>query len=202
MHVMIRTMLAREPLESFNAGTLAGAGCFRCEDCGFAIALHERDEVPACPHCGGEEFKRSSIFGDMNVEQEPVMPHAPAAPGWLAEAREALDRDGDYLAYEDGRLRVVCLGDGWTRIGRSLSADIRFDDPTVSRRHAMIHIGDDTARILDDRSLNGVFVNGERVDMRALEDGDQLTIGRFDLFFMVLHGTGRRARERAPGAVA
>src|SRR4051812_4641098 len=51
-HVMIRTMLAREPLESFNAGTLAGAGCFRCEECGFAVALHERDEVPACPHCG------------------------------------------------------------------------------------------------------------------------------------------------------
>jgi hypothetical protein len=202
MPVMIRTMLGREPLESFNAGTLAGAGCFRCEECGFAVALHERDEVTACPHCGGQEFKRSSIFGDLNVAQEPIGTHEPDTPEWLAEAREALDRDGDYLAYEDGKLRVVALADGWTRIGRSLSADIRFDDPTVSRRHAMIHLDGEAVRILDDRSLNGVFVNGERVDMRALEDGDQLTIGRFELFFMVLNGTGRRARERAPGAIA
>src|SRR5881398_3988241 len=53
--VIIRTMLGREPRESFNAGTLAGAGSFRCDECGFAVALHERDEVPDCPHCGGKE---------------------------------------------------------------------------------------------------------------------------------------------------
>jgi DNA-directed RNA polymerase subunit RPC12/RpoP len=199
---MIRTMLGREPLESFNAGTLAGAGSFRCEECGFAVALHERDEVPACPHCGGKEFKRSSIFGDLNVPPDPVAMHDSGPPTWLAEAREAIDRDGDYLAFEDGKLRVVALADGWTRIGRSLSADIRFDDPTVSRRHAMIHVDGENVRILDDRSLNGVFVNGARVDMRPLADGDLLTIGRFDLYFMVLHGTGHRARRRRRGAVA
>jgi predicted RNA-binding Zn-ribbon protein involved in translation (DUF1610 family) len=199
--VMIPTMLGPEPPDTFNAGTLAGAGCFRCEECGFAVALHERDEVPACPHCGGEEFKRSSIFGELNLPQEP--PESPeATPGWLAEAREALDRDGGYLAFEDGNLRVVALAEGWTRIGRSLSADIRFDDPTVSRRHAMVHREGDTVRILDDRSLNGVFVNGDRVDLRELADGDQLMVGRFVLYFMVLHGTGQRAHERAPGAVA
>jgi hypothetical protein len=199
---MIRTMLGREPLDTFNSGTLAGAGCFRCDECGFAVALHERDEVPACPHCGGTEFKRSSIFGDLNVTQEPLGPHEVGPPSWLAEAREAIDRDGDYLAYEDGNLRVVSLPEGWTRIGRSLSADIRFDDPTVSRRHAMLHREAETVRILDDRSLNGVFVNGDQVDMRALEDSDQVTIGRFELYFLVLHGTGAPAHRRARGAVA
>jgi predicted RNA-binding Zn-ribbon protein involved in translation (DUF1610 family) len=202
MPVMIRAMFGREPLDTFNAGTLAGAGCFRCEECGFAVALHERDEVPACPHCGGEEFKRSSIFGELNVTQEPPATPEDTPPGWLAEAREAIDRDGDYLAYEDGNLRVVSIADGWTRIGRSMSADIRFDDPTVSRRHAMIHRDRDIVRILDDRSLNGVFVNGERVDLRELNDGDQLMIGRFVLYFMVLNGTGAREHDRAPGAVA
>jgi hypothetical protein len=199
---MIRTMLGREPLESFNSGTLAGAGCFRCEECGFAVALHERDEVPGCPHCGGTEFRRSSIFGDLNVSEEPIGTSEVGPPTWLAEAREALDRDGDYLAYDDGSLRVVSLREGWTRIGRSLSADIRFDDPTVSRRHAMLHREGDGVRILDDRSLNGVFVNGERVDMRTLVDSDQVTVGRFDLYFLVLHGTGAAPRQRAPGAVA
>jgi predicted RNA-binding Zn-ribbon protein involved in translation (DUF1610 family) len=178
-------MLGREPSDTFNAGTLAGAGCFRCENCGFAIALHERDEVPACPHCGGEQFKRSSIFGDMSVPLEPVMSHGAEVPEWVAEARQALRRDGDYLAFDnDGSLRVVALRPGWTRIGRSLSADIRFDDPTVSRRHALVHRENGSVRILDDRSLNGVFVQGERVEMRELVDGDEVTAGRFGLVFM------------------
>jgi hypothetical protein len=176
-------MLGREPADTFNSGTLAGAGTFRCEECGFAVALHERDEVPTCPHCGGHEFKRSSIFGEL-VAQEPTGLQESGTPPWLAEARDALEREGGYLAFDDGSLRVVALPEGWTRIGRSLSADIRFDDPTVSRRHAMVHREGDGARILDDRSLNGVFVNGERVDMRELSDGDELTIGRFHLYFL------------------
>src|SRR4051794_32098682 len=145
---MMRTMLGREQNDTFDAGTLAGAGSFRCEECGFAVALHERDEVPECPHCGGTEFKRSSIFGDLNVTQDPLGPQEVVAPGWLAEAREAVDHDGHYLAFEQcGSLRVISLAAGWTRIGRSLSADIRFDDPTVSRRHALLHVDGDVVRI-------------------------------------------------------
>ena len=191
-------MLRRgEPFDSFSAGTLAGAGCFRCEACGFAVALHECDEVPGCPHCGGEEFKRSSIFGELSVA-EPTGPTEVLHPDWLDETREALEEAGNYLAYEaEGTLRVVALKD-WTRIGRSLSADIRFDDPTVSRRHAMVHCQDGNARILDDRSLNGVFVNGERTDMCELDDGDELTIGRFRLYFLSLtHGPERNERPEA-----
>jgi hypothetical protein len=200
---MIRTMLGRDPADTFNAGTLAGAGTFRCDDCGFGVALHERDEVPCCPHCGGTEFKRSSIFGDLNLMQEPVGPHHVEHPAWLSEAREALERAGDYLAFDDnGSLRVVSLRDGWTRIGRSLSADIRFDDPTVSRRHALVHRSDEEVRILDDRSLNGVFVGGERVDLQELTDGDQVTIGRFNLYFLSVTGSAARNREGAPGAIA
>jgi predicted RNA-binding Zn-ribbon protein involved in translation (DUF1610 family) len=183
-----------EPLDSFSAGTLAGAGCFRCGACGFAVALHERDAVPACPHCGGEDFGRSSLFGELTV-REPAGGQEVEPPVWLGEAREAIDAGHDYLAYDDhGRLRVPAVGDGWTRVGRSLSADIRFDDPTVSRRHALLHCGDGVARILDDRSLNGVFVNGERVDMQPLSDGDEITIGRFRLYFLSL--STRPARDR------
>ena len=71
----------------------------------------------------------------------------------------------------------------WTRIGRSLAADIRFDDPTVSRRHALIVRQPDGLRVVDDRSLNGVFVNGERVEWSALADGDEIVIGRHHLHF-------------------
>ena len=72
----------------------------------------------------------------------------------------------------------------WTRIGRSLAADIRFDDPTVSRRHALIVRQPDGLRVLDDRSLNGVFVNGERVEWSTLADGDEIVIGRHHLHFI------------------
>jgi hypothetical protein len=114
------------------------------------------------------------------------------APQWLLEARDALVTDGDYVAFDrDHRINVVALQDGWTRIGRSLSAHVRFDDPTVSRRHALIHRDRTGARVLDDRSLNGVFLNGERVDWHELDDGDEIAIGAFRLYYM-------RVRDAAP----
>src|SRR3954464_6534585 len=97
---MIRTMLGREPLDTVNSGTLAGAGCFRCEECGFAIALHELDEVPDCPHCGGRSYKRGSIFGDLATAQPSAVLNE-MVPDWLAGARDALIESGAYLAYED-----------------------------------------------------------------------------------------------------
>ena len=167
----------------FAAGTLAGAGTFHCESCGYAIALHERDVVPTCPQCTSERFRRSSMFA-VERAQSWGAPDT-QRPDWLAEARGALVTPGEYIAYDEGdRVRVVPLQEGWTRLGRSLAAHVRFDDPTVSRRHALIHREGNTVRVLDDRSLNGVWVNGKRVDWRVLDDGDELTIGRFHLYLV------------------
>jgi pSer/pThr/pTyr-binding forkhead associated (FHA) protein len=44
--------------------------------------------------------------------------------------------------------------------------------------------GDDGTRVLDDRSLNGVFVNGERTKSSPLRDGDEITVGRHLLFYL------------------
>ena len=74
------------------------------------------------------------------------------------------------------------------RIGRSLSAHLRFEDPTVSRRHAVLVTESEGVRLLDDRSLNGVFVNGERIVSRMLTDGDEIVIGRYRLRFADLSG--------------
>ena len=186
-------------MEAFSAGTLAGAGSFRCDGCGFAVALHELDEVPHCPECGGTTFKRLSLF--TRSPQHQAAPTTEGEPDWLDEAREALVATGDYLAFEDDdRVRVVPLQDGWTRIGRSLSAHVRFDDPTVSRRHALLYRDDSGARILDDRSLNGVFRNGEQIDHAELSDGDEIMVGRCHLYFLTL--SGARERDRLSGATA
>ena len=122
--------------------------------------------------------------------QQSVPVHAPAAvererPVWLQDARDGLTQPGKYLAYEEaGRQVITPLNQEWTRIGRSLAADIRFDDATVSRRHALVVSQDEGVRVLDDRSLNGVFVNGERVEWSALTDGDEITIGRHAIFYV------------------
>jgi pSer/pThr/pTyr-binding forkhead associated (FHA) protein len=79
---------------------------------------------------------------------------------------------------------VTPLSQEWTRIGRSLAADIRFDDATVSRRHALVVSQAEGVRVLDDRSLNGVYVNGERVEWAPLTDGDEISIGRHSIFFV------------------
>lgn len=175
-------------MEAYTAGTLAGSGSFRCESCGYAVALHELDEVPDCPHCSGRRFKRASMFmehGQQTAELEQVVDVG--QPEWLAGARAALVEPGAYLAFEGPeRVHVLPLQEGWTRVGRSMSAHVRFDDPTVSRRHALIHRDRAGARILDDRSLNGVFLNGRRIDWSELEDGDEVTVGAFRLYFMTV----------------
>jgi pSer/pThr/pTyr-binding forkhead associated (FHA) protein len=112
-------------------------------------------------------------------------PAQPEPPAWLEAARTGLSGPGRYLAYEqDGSVNVVAVTREWTRIGRSLAADIRFDDATVSRRHALIASEDGGVRILDDRSLNGIQVNGRRVEWSPLQDGDEILIGRHSLYFM------------------
>jgi pSer/pThr/pTyr-binding forkhead associated (FHA) protein len=106
-------------------------------------------------------------------------------PAWVDDARASLTEPGKYLAYEEsGRHVVVAISREWTRIGRSMAADLRFDDATVSRRHALVVNQAEGVRVLDDRSLNGIYVNGRRVEWSPLVDGDEVSIGRHALFFM------------------
>jgi pSer/pThr/pTyr-binding forkhead associated (FHA) protein len=142
------------------------------------------ETLGACPSCSGTRFARASMFapGRFPRRDEPAADDREAI---IAEARERIDAPGQYLAFLDGEeLRVAPLAREWTRIGRSLAADVRFDDPTVSRRHALIVRQADGVRVLDDRSLNGVFVNGERVEWRALNDGDEIVVGRHHLHYL------------------
>jgi FHA domain/Zinc-ribbon containing domain len=189
-------------LESIEAGTLAGIGSFRCESCGFAISLSREDEVPVCPGCGGKRFEPAPLFGTEQFEGRPWPESDADDLGWLEEARRGISKPGQYLAFESSgdRVVVVPLSGEWTRIGRSLAADVRFDDPTVSRRHALIVRQPDGVRVLDDRSLNGVFVNGERVEWSVLSDGDEILVGRHSLRFIDAAQVSTAAPS--PGGVA
>ena len=112
----------------------------------------------------------------------PSLAPAPEPPGDLGAL---FLEPGDHLVFDDGGSpRVHTVAGEWTRIGRSASSEIRFEDPTVSRRHALIVRRPDGLKVVDDRSLNGVFVNGERVEIHSLGSGDTIQVGRHALHFV------------------
>lgn len=172
-----------------------GSGSFLCNDCSFPVSLALDDAIPECPNCGGSEFRRASMF----EQEQPTLRNisitkaVPKPADWLQGIRDSIAKPGKYLAmFADGHSRVMELADGWSRIGRSRRADIRLDDPTVSRRHAVIvKTPEGDLRVLDDRSMNGILVNDAVVDWSHLTDGDELQIGRYTL--NVIESAGKAA---------
>jgi pSer/pThr/pTyr-binding forkhead associated (FHA) protein len=94
---------------------------------------------------------------------------------------------GRYLQVEgaDGAM-LLALTDPMIYVGRSFTAGLRIDDHSVSRRHAIFVRRAGRTRILDDRSLNGTFVNGRRVDETNLADGDVVVLGSVVLVYREL----------------
>jgi DNA-directed RNA polymerase subunit RPC12/RpoP len=184
--------------EVHQAGLPAGAGSFICMECELPVSLTPGEEIPTCANCGGRRFRRASIFEQPTLTNVSLIPDLAPRTEWLEEVRAEITEPGKYLVvFADGRKRVIRLEAGWSRIGRSRSADIRLDDPTVSRRHAVVvQTPEGELRCLDDRSLNGIFVNEEQVDWSPLSDGDTLQIGRYTLHVIETAGA---AAEPDPG---
>lgn len=74
------------------------------------------------------------------------------------------------------------------RAGRHPDSDLFLDDITVSRRHVEIEREGGAYRVRDVGSLNGTYLNRERIDEAVLRTGDELQIGKFKLLF--LSGSG------------
>jgi pSer/pThr/pTyr-binding forkhead associated (FHA) protein len=109
---------------------------------------------------------------DERVRHQAI-PARPAQPGRYFEVggpgRQAL---------------LVSLQEGVTHIGRGLLADLRLDENSVSRRHAILINRRSGVRLLDDRSSNGTFVNGRRITQTELSHGDVLVLGRVVLRYL------------------
>lgn len=73
--------------------------------------------------------------------------------------------------------------DSETSIGRHPDSTICLDDVTVSRRHAQINLKDGKYIVRDLGSLNGTYVNQMRIDDFALEQGDELQVGKYRMVF-------------------
>src|SRR3954464_10376577 len=83
-----------------------------------------------------------------------------------------------------------------TTAGRHPESDIFLDDVTVSRRHAEFHRDGGVFTVRDVGSLNGTYVNRERVETATLSNGDEVQIGKFRLVFIA----GPRPEGEGSGA--
>jgi len=76
-------------------------------------------------------------------------------------------------------------------IGRSSDSKIFLDDVTVSRKHASVVLGDAGWLLSDSGSLNGTYVNKNRVISTVLVNGDELQIGKFRFVFVLAPAAGQ-----------
>jgi hypothetical protein len=154
-----------------------------CSQCGHEVGAEDRfcsscgAPVEAAP-AGTQNATTASIdIGALDPEHAPDhMPQLEPGTGMLvvvrgpnAGSRFLLDRPT-------------------TTVGRHPDADIFLDDVTVSRRHADLVRSGEVIVVKDLGSLNGSYVNGERVEERSLVTGDELQIGRFKLLFVGADG--------------
>ncbi len=75
-------------------------------------------------------------------------------------------------------------------VGRHPESDIFLDDITVSRRHVEFRREGESFRVHDVGSLNGTYLNGDRVDDAELQNGDEVRIGKFRLIFFASDAKG------------
>lgn len=137
-----------------------------------------------CSSCG-DQLRPASV-------DEATMAHDPMTEE-MAELAEA-----DLAEMPEGTIGMFVVRQGPKRgsrialdndevsIGRHPESDIFLDDVTVSRRHALVRRVGAGHQVEDAGSLNGTYVNQSRVDEAALNDGDEVQVGKFKLVYIDL----------------
>ena len=152
-----------------------------------------------CPHCGHENPQNanfcSSCGADLDLEDDHHTTMSVVVP--VDSPAEEIEIELDELPRGVGMLVVTrgpnsgskfALDEPVTTAGRHPDSIIFLDDITVSRRHAEVRQVAGGYVVVDVGSLNGTYLNRERVDESPLRDGDELQVGTFKLLFVA----GRR----------
>jgi hypothetical protein len=114
----------------------------------------------------------------------PTAPTAPAAPGPPRPAPAgALPQRPRLIVAVGHDESAYFLSHPVTVIGRAVEADIRIDDPGVSRRHAELRYADGEVELVDLGSTNGVVVNGIPTSRATLRDSDRIDVASTTLIF-------------------
>ena len=147
-----------------------------CTNCGHPNA----DDAHYCAKCGSALQDDATVsFSPMDVDQEnpedQASPYGDLEPGHgLLLVQRGANAGSTFLLEKDV-----------TTAGRLPQSDIFLDDVTVSRSHAELRRDGGRFFVHDTGSLNGTYVNMQRVDDAELANGDQIQIGKFKLAFYV-----------------
>jgi FHA domain-containing protein/zinc ribbon protein len=149
-----------------------------CPECGFANA----DGANYCQRCGAFLGQTDSPPGATTAtykvgetgELEEVKLEDVVSRGAALVIRAGGGRAGESFPLAGDRLTV----------GRRPDSDVFLDDVTVSRDHAVIVRRGSDYHLDDCGSLNGTYVNRERIESQRLADGDELQIGKYKLAFL------------------
>ena len=149
-----------------------------------------------CNQCGHRNPQNANFCSSCGAVLEPAREDKTATLNAIEPVAENPDDDVSFSLDdlpEGAGLLVVKRGPGAgsrftldadvTLAGRHPDSDIFLDDITVSRRHAEIIRSGDGYLVRDAGSLNGTYVNRERIEETALANGDELQIGAFKLVF-------------------
>ena len=147
-----------------------------CPECGFANA----EGANYCQRCGAflgrdpsDPTTASYELGDTD-EVEAVQLDDVRTRGPMLVIRSGGGRAGEAFPLDGDRMTV----------GRRPDSDIFLDDVTVSRDHAILVRRADGYHLDDCGSLNGTYINRQRVETHHLADGDELQIGKYKLAFL------------------
>jgi ABC transport system ATP-binding/permease protein len=174
---------------------------------------------PTGPHVGPSPTGSQAGYQSAPQGQYPAGGHPAGSPGGAqtapkiyrsqpmnvppgAGAGPETSRVGDSTNIATSMMKILRPGrtavesmPGAIKIGRATDNDIVIPEVLASRHHATLLPTPSGTEIRDNRSINGTFVNGARVDSAVLHDGDVVTIGNIDLVFA--GGTLARRDETA-----
>jgi pSer/pThr/pTyr-binding forkhead associated (FHA) protein len=145
-----------------------------CPECGH----HNREAARFCGRCGasllepdaGEPTQAFAAY----VDEEAAAEATAEAEGAMLVIRLGGGRAGEQFPVAADRMAI----------GRAPSADVFLDDITVSREHAVLERRDDGLHLSDAGSLNGTYVNRQRIESVRLADGDEVQIGKYRLTYI------------------
>ncbi len=167
-----------------------------CTECGH----QNPDDARFCSQCGHRIVPAAEAGGDAPTDSTATITFgAPSKDSETRDERSLNDADAAAVdALPPGSALLVVqrgpsagsrflLDTDVVSAGRHPDSEIFLDDVTVSRRHAEFRRGSGGYRVADVGSLNGTYVNRDRIDEVELQGGDEVQIGKYRLVYFASH---------------
>ena len=169
-----------------RCGEVNPEGARFCSQCGSPLARgggERPGETTSTISLAGAEFSEAELAEPLDDAAVEALPVGTA----LLVVRRGPNAGSRFLLDSD-----------LTTVGRHPGSDIFLDDVTVSRRHAEFYRHARGFTVRDVGSLNGTYVNRDRIEESDLNDGDEVQVGKFRLVFLL----GRRYQAERGGGGA